>query len=95
MSNETGQTDTPTKPKRMTLSEVVEQLLQRGSAGPSSVTLSRNAKGETQLEVVVRTGEHGEVQTIGEAELVAVEVYDRLRTLYPMSTDAPAGGGSQ
>lgn len=85
MSTHSAETDAPQRQKRMTLSEVVEQLLQRGAAGPSSVTLVRNAKGETQLEVVVRTGEQGEVQTIADAELVAVEVYDRLRTRYPMS----------
>lgn len=78
--------------RRLTLSQIVEQLLQRGGAGGSSVSLTRNAKGETQLEVVVRTGEHGDVQTIAEAEQAAQEVYDRLRLRYPFGADQPAAG---
>jgi hypothetical protein len=70
-------------PKRMSLSQVVEALLNRGGSEHSSVTISRNAKGETQLEVVVRTGETGNVQTIEDAETAAQAVYDRLRTRYP------------
>lgn len=72
--------------KRMTLSQVVESLLSRGGSEHSSVTLSRNAKGETQIEVVVRTGETGGVETIVAAETAAQEVYDRLRSRYPLST---------
>lgn len=79
-------------PKRMSLSQVVEALLQRGGSEHSSVTISRNAKGETQLEVVVRTGDAGEVATIEQAEQHAREVYDRLRTAYPYGGEA--GGGS-
>jgi hypothetical protein len=77
-------------PKRMSLSQVVEALLNRGGSEHSSVTISRNAKGETQLEVVVRTGETGNVQTIEEAEEAATAVYDRLREQYPYGT---ANGG--
>lgn len=69
--------------KRMTLTQVVEKLLDRGSSEHSSVTLSRNSKGETQIEVVVRTGEGGAVQSIEEAEAAAITVYDRLRDRYP------------
>jgi hypothetical protein len=68
---------------RMTLSQVVEKLLERGGTEHSSVTLSRNAKGATQIEVVVRTGEGGAVTTVEEAEAVAISVYERLRTRYP------------
>ena len=78
----TEQAADPAAPKRMTLSQVVEQLLQRGSSEHSSVTLSRNSKGETQIEVVVRTGDAGDVLTIEEAEQAATAVYDRLRELY-------------
>lgn len=86
---------TPTeRPKRLSLSEIVEQLLQRGSSEHSSVTISRNAKGETQLEVVVRTGDAGEVQTIEQAEQHATAVYDRLRALYPFGVQAGAEGGA-
>jgi len=79
-------------PKRMSLSQIVEALLHRGGAEHSSVTLSRNAKGETQIEVVVRTGEAGDITTIEEAEAAAVEVYDRLRTAYTFGGEP--GGGS-
>lgn len=72
-------------PKRLTLSAIVEQLLQRGSSEHSAVTLSRNSKGETQIEVVVRTGDTGTVTTVEEAEAAAISVYDRLRGRYPMS----------
>lgn len=81
-------------PKRMSLSQVVEALLQRGGSEHSSVTLSRNAKGETQIEVVVRTGEAGDVTTIEEAEAAAVAVYDRLREAYTYGGDAGNGGAS-
>jgi hypothetical protein len=77
----------PERPHRMTLSQVVEKLLERGGAEHSSVTLARNAKGATQIEVVVRTGEGGAVTTIEEAEEVAITVYDRLRTRYPAPDD--------
>jgi hypothetical protein len=70
------------KPRRMTMGQVVEALLNRGGSEHSSVTLTRNAKGETQI-VVVRTGDTGPVQTITDAEAAAVEVYDRCRTRYP------------
>jgi hypothetical protein len=92
MSMLPAQTDAPARTRRMTLSDVVEHLLQRGSTGQSSVALTRNAKGETQIEVVVRTGDTGEVLTVTDAETVATAVYDRLRTKYP-TLDA-AGGAS-
>jgi hypothetical protein len=81
--------------KRMTLSQVVESLLSRGSSEHSSMTLSRNSKGETQIEVVVRTGDTGGVETIGEAEAAAVEVYERLRARFPMSSGFVGAGPSQ
>jgi len=77
--------------RRLSLSQVVEKLLERGTSEHSSVTLSRNAKGETQLEVVVRTGESGAVQTIADAEQAARAVYDRLRAAYPFGEGAPGG----
>lgn len=78
------------RPHRMTLSQVVEKLLERGGTEHSSVTLSRNAKGATQIEVVVRTGEGGSVTTVEEAEAVAISVYERLRGRYP-GPDESAG----
>lgn len=76
-------TDTaPTPPKRVTLSYVLEQLLTRGQHDRSSVTLARNAKGDTQIEVVVRTGEG--IETITDAQELAGQVYDTLRNRYPL-----------
>ncbi len=79
-------TEPPTPTRRMTLSHVVEVLLQRPARERSSVTLSRNAKGDTQIEVVVRTGEHATIQTPEEALAKAVELYDSARDRYPMQT---------
>ena len=72
--------------KRVTLSQVVEKLLERGGSEHSSVTLTRNAKGEVQIEVVVRTAEHGDVQTIDQAAAKARELFDSLRSHYPLSS---------
>lgn len=70
-------------PRRMSLSEVLELLLTRGGSEHSAVTLSRNAKGETQIEVTVRTGDSGEVLTAADAADHAQTIYDGLRTSYP------------
>lgn len=77
-----------TPAKRMSLSQVVEHLLNRGSSQSSSVSLTRNAKGETQIEVVVRTDATGDVATIEDAETIATAVYDRLRTAYTFNGGA-------
>lgn len=78
----------PTEPdaraKRMTLSQIVELLLTRGQHDRSSVALSRNAKGETQIEVVVRTGEG--VETVEHACVTAEVVYETLRARYPLAS---------
>jgi len=76
--------------QRMTLSRVLEHLLARGSQERSSVTLTRNAKGDTQIEVVVRPSEHGEVVTVTEAAAKAVELYDTLRCRYPLASGLTA-----
>lgn len=76
----------PEPAKRMTLSHIVELLLTKAGHDRSSVTLSRNAKGETQIEVVVRTGDSSEVSDVLEAEQRAGDVYDRLRAKYPLAT---------
>lgn len=75
----------PEKPRRLSLSQILEMLLSRGSGDRSTVTLARNAKGDTQLEVTVRTGEQGDAATVEEAEAKAREVYDRLREAYPLA----------
>jgi hypothetical protein len=79
--------------KRLTLSEIVERLLSRGSGERSSVSLTRNAKGETQIEVVVRTNDETET-TIDQALAKAVDVYDQLRRQYPMLDGHTARPGS-
>lgn len=71
---------------RMSLGRVIELMLARGGHGSSSVSITRNAKGEVQTEVVVRTGEDGDVRTPEDAERVACEVFDRITARYPMST---------
>lgn len=81
---------TPAKPYRLTLSHVVEALLQRQSRDTSSVSLSRNAKGETQIEVVVRSDPNSDVSTATDALDLAVKLYDKARLRYPYSTE-PAG----
>jgi hypothetical protein len=94
MPGRRNEPDATPAPKRMSLSQVVEALLQRGGSEHSSVTLTRNAKGETQIEVVVRTGEAGDVTTIEEAEAAAIAVYDRLRERYTYGEGAGNGASS-
>jgi len=52
--------------------------------GSSHVALTRNAKGETQLEVSVRTGDTAGIETPADAMAEAVRLYDSLREVYPM-----------
>lgn len=75
--------------RRLTLSEIVQQLLARGTRDGSSVTLTRNAKGDTQIEVVVRTHEDG-AATPQDAATVARAVYDELCTAYKYPAATPA-----
>lgn len=70
--------------QRMTLSRIVELLLSKAPADHSTVRLSRNAKGDTQVDVSVRTDEV-ELPTVEAAEAKAREVYDRLCAAYPMN----------
>jgi hypothetical protein len=90
----TGAGDGAEHPRRVTLGQVVEMLLQRTGGEHSSVTLSRNAKGETQIEVVVRTAEAGEVTTPDAALDKAMELYNRARQAYPMSSGMVGGESS-
>lgn len=76
---------------RLSLSEILQLLLTKGTPERSSVTLSRNAKGETQIEVTVRTGDSAGIETVEQAEQAARESYDRLRDEYPLP-DANGGG---
>lgn len=75
------------KPKRLSLSHVLEMMLARNAGDRSLVTLGRNAAGETTIEVTVRTGDEGEILTATDAEARAAEIYDRLLARYPVSNN--------
>lgn len=72
--------------RRLTLSEVLTLMLSKSGGEHSSVALTRNAKGVTQIDVTVRTGDSGTITTALEAEAAAVEIYERLRARYPTPT---------
>ena len=72
-----------TTPKRLTMSRMVELLLTRHTRDLSHVGLTRNAKGDTQIEVVCYAGDE---LTVDDACDKARGLYDALRMLYPMST---------
>lgn len=77
------------KKARLTLSEIVELLLVRNAPEHSSVSLSLNSKGETQIEVSVRTEPSAGIPTVEAAMGKAIEVYDALRIRYPRLEQAP------
>ena len=70
------------KPHRLSLSDILTMTLQRGSGNQDSVSLSRNARGETQIEVVARSREN---ETLRMVEQRARETYDRLRSTFPLA----------
>ena len=75
-----------TPAKRLRASELVEQLLgalTRSRDEHSSVKLARNARGDTQIEVTVRSGESEGLDTIDAVAHEARRIYDWLRTQYP------------
>jgi len=84
------------KPKRMTQGEILAAFVERMQAQHggehSSVRLTRNARGDTQIEVAVRTGESDELATVDDAAAKAKAVYDLLRSLYPMSSPEKSNG---
>jgi hypothetical protein len=59
----------------------------------SSVTLTRNAKGETQVAVELKATGHG-ASTLDAAAAQAVGAYDQLRAKYPMANGLTAKPGS-
>lgn len=83
----TRTTTQPEKPKRLTLSEILALMLQRGGSDRSSVSLTRNAKGQTQIEVTVRTGNQDDAATAEQAATKATTIYDALRWRYPIEGD--------
>lgn len=68
---------------RLPLSRIVELLLQRGG-DHSTVSLSRNAKGGTQIDVQVRAAPNAEFATLADAVAAAKRTYDELRRTYPL-----------
>lgn len=92
MSKHTPPDGAATPARRLTLSNVVElafATLNRTGQDHSTVRLARNAKGDTQIEVSVRTGEQG-IDTVEQAAAKARAVYDELARDYPMPPEAPA-----
>ena len=65
---------------RLSLSDVIERLTERGSQA-SSVTLSRNAKGDTQWEVKVYTDDAA-ILSPTDASEVAQALHDALAAKY-------------
>jgi len=80
----------PAKPKRLSLSEILELLLTRERPQHSGVTLSRGRQGETLVEVTVKVGDEG-VTSPADAETMAREMYDRLTGEYPAANGTYAG----
>lgn len=58
----------------------------------ASVDLARNAKGETQVAVSIKTSD--DRATLEEAGSAAQAEYDRLRGVYPMANGQSAAAGS-
>jgi hypothetical protein len=61
---------------------IITALLERGGGENSSVSLTRNAKGETQIEVVVRT-DGDIITTADEAMAKAQALYQDACQKYP------------
>lgn len=89
--------------RRLSLSEILEAHLAAMTkpSGPhSSVRLTRNAKGDTQVEVLVSAVPGSAIATPADASAEAARVYDALRLVYPMADEptrasrGPNGGGT-
>lgn len=78
--------------RRMTLSQVVERLLERGGTAHSSIDLGLSAGGKVTIAVSIRTSPDGEATTAGEAAELAQRLFDELRTKYEVG-DVPTKGG--
>jgi hypothetical protein len=91
--------DTPTaeleqRARRMTLSQVVERLLERGGNQHSSVDLGLTASGKVTIAVSVRTSPDGEATTLDEAAELAQSMFDTLRLKYEPEATPTEGGES-
>lgn len=74
----------PDRPKRLSLSQILELILTRPSSA-SSVTIGRNASGNTTLEVHVVAADPAHVDAAGEH---AEQLYDQLAQKYALEPDA-------
>lgn len=70
--------DTP-RPKRLSLSEILEMVLTRSTSDRSTVALTRTASGEVVIDVKVSA------ETVQEASAIAEAEMSRLALLYPRS----------
>jgi hypothetical protein len=80
------------QPRRLRLADVIAEqratitaLLARGGGEHSSVVLTRNSKGDVQIEVTVRTDDYV-VPTADAAYLKARELFDAALSAYPPAT---------
>jgi len=85
--------DPDSKPRQLGATEVARALLHRvasASGEHSSVELTRNAKGDTQIKVTCRTGESEDIATLEDAAAKAIATYNSLRSLFPMGSPLDA-----
>lgn len=76
------------KRKRITKDEILAAHLAamtHTGSEHSSARLARNAKGDTQIEVVVRTGDTPEIATAADALAEAIRLYTNACELLPMT----------
>ena len=92
--------DAPTKAaageqptRRMTLSQVVERLLERGGSSHSSIDLGLTAGGKVTIGVSIRTSPDGEATNAAEARQLAEQLFDELRTKYDQEGAAATRDG--
>jgi len=71
--------------RRLSLSEIVTMLLAKPGRDHSSVELTRNAKGETQINVTVRAGETDGIDTAADAATECARIYEQLRRQFPLA----------
>jgi hypothetical protein len=74
--------------RRMTLSQVVERLLDRGGSAHSSVDLGLSTGGKVTIAVSIRTSPDGEATTAAEASTLAEQLFDTLRAKYEVAPPA-------
>lgn len=91
------------RPRRLTKDDVLGSFLaglHRSGGERSSVTLKSNAKGETQIEVTVRTGDTTGVETAAQAMAEASRLYTNARETFglagiPLAPEGGPNGGGQ